>query len=117
MTDSEKIEKIKKTVLKGIKSRKKEKQLDIWWTFLEKNLTFPCEAIIQDSENFELEFEDIVQINKIDNYIDPYGVLVEIKKGRKKYIFPLCFLEIVEKESENYFITEAFLEWWCDKYR
>jgi len=116
MKNDERIQKIKEKVLKGIKSKKKEEQLYNWWDFLEEELIFPFEAIIQESENFELKWKDIVKVKKIEDFIEPYGILLEIRKGRRKYIFPLCDLEIIEKQSKNRFITEAFLEWWIEKY-
>jgi len=74
-------------------------------------------ASIQDSESFELKWKDIVNVKQIDNFVDMYGLLLEIRKGRKKFIFPLCDLEVVEKQSKNRFIIDAFLEWWAEEYR
>lgn len=116
MKNAERIQKIKKEVLKGIKTKKKEEQLYEWLDFLEEELIFPFEATIQESENHELQWKDIVKVKKIEDFIEPYGILVEIKKGRRKFIFPLCNLEIIEKRSKNHFITQAFLEWWTEKY-
>ncbi len=116
MKNSDRINKIKELVLKGTKSKNKEIQIDNWLNFLEKGLTFPFEASIQDSENFELQWKDVVKVKKIEDFVDMYGLLLEIRKGRKKYIFPLCDLEIVDKQSKNRIITEAFLEWWAEKY-
>jgi len=116
MKNSEKIEKIKKVVLKGSLSKKIDVQLDNWLDYIEKELTFPFEASIQDSESFDLQWKDVVNVKKIESFEDMYGVLLEIRKGRKKYIFPLCDLEVVEKQSKNRFIIDAFLEWWTEKY-
>lgn len=116
MTNIERIDKIKETVLKGIPPKKKESQLSSWLSYLEKELKFSFEATIQDSECFELQWKDIVKVNKIEDFVDMYGLLLEIKKGRRKYYFPLCDLEIIEKKSKNRFIIDAFLEWWTDEY-
>ncbi len=116
MKNSDRIKKIRETVLKGILSKKKDVQLDSWLNFLENELKFPFEASIQESENFELQWKDIVKVKKIEGFADMYGILLEIRKGRRKYIFPLCDLEIIEKQSKNCFIIEAFLEWWTEKY-
>lgn len=116
MKNAERIQKIKEKILKGNKSKKKDAQLDKWLDFLKEELTFPFEAAIEETENFELRWKDIIKVKKIENFIEPYGILLEIKKGRKKYIFPLCDLEIIEKQSKNRFITEAFLEWWTEEY-
>jgi len=116
MKNSERIENIKKKVLKGVSTKKIDIQLDIWLDYLEKELSFPFEASIQDSENFELKWKDIVNVKQIEDFEDMYGILLEIRKGRKKFIFPLCDLEVVEKQSRNRFIIDAFLEWWTEKY-
>ena len=116
MKNSERIENIKKKVLNGFSTKKIDIQLDIWLDYLEKELTFPFEASIQDSENFELQWKDIVNVKQIEDFADMYGILLEIRKGRKKFIFPLCDLEVVEKQSRNRFIIDAFLEWWTEKY-
>jgi len=111
----EKIEKF----LKDIRSKKIEVQEDKWYEFLKSELTFPFAAKIEDIDEFsktDLEWNDIVNVKGIDNFIDMYGILVEIRKGRRKYIFPLCDLEIIDKKSNNYFIIDQFLEWWTDTY-
>jgi hypothetical protein len=42
-----------------------------------------------------------------------YGLLVEVKKGRKKYVVPICELDVKDEESENFKLIDAFMEWWC----
>lgn len=116
MKNSERIENIKRKVLTGVLSKSIDFQLDIWLDYLEKELIFPFKASIQDSENLELQWKDIVNVKQIEDFVDMYGVLLEIRKGRKKFIFPLCDLEVVEKQSRNRFIIDAFLEWWTEKY-
>ncbi len=116
MRSSEEIQKIKEKVLRRINSNNIDKQFDNWYKFLEDEFNFPFKAKIQDSECDDLKLNDTVNVKKIENFVDTYGLLLEIRKGRKKYIFPLCDLEIIEKQSGNRFIAEAFLEWWVDNY-
>ncbi len=116
MKNSKRIEKIKANVLKDVLSKRIDVQLDNWLDYLEKELVFPFEASIQESENLELQWKDIIQVKKIEDFADMYGILLEIRKGRRKYIFPLCDLEIMDKQSKNRFIIDAFLEWWTEKY-
>jgi hypothetical protein len=116
MKNAERIQKIKKKVLKEVMTKKKEEQLYEWWDFMEEELTFPFKAVIQESENIELKWKDIVKVKNIEDFREPYGILVEIRKRKRKYIFPLCDLEIIDKQSKNHFITQAFLEWWTEKY-
>ena len=79
-------------------------------------MTFPFKATIQDSENLELKWNDVVNVKQIEVFAEMYGVLLEIRKGRRKFIFPLCDLEVVEKQLKNRFIIDAFIEWWTEKY-
>ncbi|MEA1973175.1 MAG: calcium-binding protein [Candidatus Cloacimonadota bacterium] len=116
MKNSERIENIKRKVLNNVLTKKIDIQLDAWLDYLETELSFPFKASIQESENFELKWNDIVNVKQIENFIDMYGLLLEIRKGRRKYIFPLCQLEVVEKQSKNRFIIDAFLEWWDEEY-
>ena len=83
MKKSERIENIKKKVLKGVSTKKIDIQLDIWLDYLEKELSFPFKASIQDSENFELKWKDIVNVKQIKHFDDMYGILLEVRKGRK----------------------------------
>ena len=103
-----------KEVLKGTKAKDYDVQSDKWFEFLSSKITFPFDAAILDSENPEVSIGDIVTVKKIDGLIDMYGLLVEIRKGRKKYIFPICDLEIIDTKSENYLLFDAFLEWWSE---
>jgi hypothetical protein len=116
MKKSERIENIKKKALNDVLTKKTDIQLDAWLEYLEKELSFPFKASIQDSENLELKWKDIVNVKQIEDFADMYGILLEIRKGRKKFIFPLCDLEVVERQSRNRFIIDAFLEWWTEEY-
>ncbi len=101
-------------VLKGTKPKDYNTQADRWFEFLSSKITFPFDAVVLHTESSGLSFGDIVSVKKIDNLIDMYGLLVEIRKGRKKYIFPICDLEVLDKKSENYLLFDAFLEWWME---
>ena len=116
MKNSERIENIKKKVLKDVSTKNIDIQLGAWLNYLEEELSFPFKASIQASESFVLKWKDIVNVKHIENFEDMYGILLEVRKGRKKFIFPLCDLEVVEKQSRNRFIIDAFLEWWTEEY-
>ena len=87
-------------VNESIKSRGKSKlkTADAWCKHLEKNLQFPFAAEIID-EPGPLEVGDIIKVTGIDDVFDLYGIVVNARMGRKKYPFPLCLLELVEKTS------------------
>ena len=106
-------------LLKDIRKKRSNVQEDKWYKFLQSELTFPFAAKIaeiDESGKIDLNWDDSVKVKGIEGFEDLYGVLVEIRKGRKKYIFPLCDLEIIDKNSKNYFIIDQFLEWWAENY-
>ncbi len=49
MKNFERIENIKEKVLKGVSPKNVDIQLDTWLDYLERELTFPFKASIQDS--------------------------------------------------------------------
>ena len=116
MKNSQKIEKIKNSVLNNALSNNIDVQLERWLDYLEKKMKFPFEASIEDTSSFEFRSGDIVKVKRINEFIEMYGLILEVRKGKKKYFFSLCELEIVKKQSENRFIVEAFLEWWEENY-
>jgi len=123
-----------KKVFKGMKSKSYDKQHDKWWDYLQGNLVFPFKAFLK---NDSLDIEDIEKI--IDNYIkdggntvvdnskkdvnvkaisgfdDLRGIIVEIKKGRKKYHTPLCEIEPTDYDSGNWELIGIYTSWFWDK--
>ena len=76
-------------MLKGVLSKKKDVQLDTWLNFLENELKFPFEATIQESENFELQWKDVVKLKKIEVFVDMNGLLLGIRKRKTKIYFSI----------------------------
>ena len=87
---------------------------DAWCKYLEENLQFPFEAEIID-EPGPLEVGDIIKVTGIDNINDLYGIVVNARKGRKKYPFPLCLLESVEKASRNHQLVDDYNLWFSNR--
>ena len=87
---------------------------DAWCKYLEENLQFPFEAEIID-EPSPLEVRDIIKVTGIDDVFDLYGIVVNARMGRKKYPFPLCLLELVEKTSRNYQLVDDYNLWFSNR--
>ena len=87
---------------------------DAWCKHLEENLHFPFEAEIID-ESGPLEVGDIIKVTGIDDVFDLYGIVVNARVGRKKYPFPLCLLELVEKTSRNYQLVDDYNLWFSNR--
>lgn len=48
----------------------------------------------------------IIKVISIEGMFDLDGIVVKVRKGGKQYAFPLCLLELVEKNSNNYELVE-----------
>ena len=101
-------------VLKGVDRKDIQALSDRWFEYLADNLDFPFEAKIEDSQSLDLKWGETVLVKRINNYDEFYGLLVAVRKDRKKYILPLNDLELVETASNNYKIIDAFLDWWSN---
>jgi len=85
-----------------------------WCKYLEENLQFPFEAEIVD-EPGPLEVGNIIKVTAIAGVFDLYGIVVKARMGRKQYSFPLCLLELVEKNSKNYELVDDYNFWFCNR--
>ena len=105
------------SALSGVVREKDEMQCyKAWDKYLSKHLEFPFDALIYDSMDSEVFMEDDkISVKKIDNYVDLYGLIVEVRAGRKKYFVALCTLEVSDRKSMNYKLIDAYNEWFHNK--
>lgn len=103
-------------ILNGI-NKGDEAEEERWEEYLNNNLEFPFEAVIADrNEDTEiLDNGDIVSVKKIEGIFDLYGIIVEIRKGRKKYHIPLCELEVSDKSSPNDIKVDDYNFWFANR--
>jgi len=87
---------------------------DAWCKYLEENLQFPFETEIMDDPG-PLKVGNILKVTGIDGDDDLYGIIVPVRKGRKKYWFPLCTLELVDKISRNYQLVDDYNFWFSNR--
>ena len=85
-----------------------------WCEYLEENLQFPFSAEIIDDSG-PLEVGDIIKVTDIEGIFDLYGIVVNARLGRNKYSFPLCLLELVEKNSKNYQLVDDYNLWFSNR--
>jgi transcription elongation factor Elf1 len=89
---------------------------DEWIDLFEKTLEFPFEAeVCEYQEGSVINQGDIVKVHQILDEDDLYGVIVSIRKGRKKYSFPLVDLEPIKvvREAKNLF--DAYHYWFANE--
>ncbi len=88
-----------------------------WEEHLEKNLRYPFEAVITEfQERGPLrDGAKVVVIGNADATDEMYGIIVDVKVGRRKYAFPLCDLEVTDKKSSNYQMVKDYAIWFANR--
>lgn len=90
--------------------------LEAWERYLEKHLAFPFEAKVAEyQEEGPLQTGNRVSVKRISLVDDLYGLIVDLARGREKYAFPLCDLEVIDKNSPNYQPVEDYRTWFANK--
>lgn len=51
----------------------------------------------------------------IDDLDEHYGILVKIRKGPRRYVFPLCDLEAASANSLNHDPVQLYAIWFANK--
>ena len=90
-----------------------------WVKYLSENLKFPFIAEITEMSDREMfhpddpgpicYMDDVKVIDVCESF--KYGVLAVIKKGRSKYTYLLCFMEVADIDSRNYVEIENYKRW------
>ena len=89
---------------------------EAWQEHLEAHLKLPFDAVVSEfQERGPLEAGDLVKVLGFEGVEDLYGVLVNIKTGRKSHVFPLCDLEAVNKKSANYTFIDDYAVWFANR--
>ena len=69
-----------------------------------------------DSEdNWLIKCGDKVVIKSLPHIVDMYGIIASIKFNGKKYEFPLCDLEVVDKGIIDYQLIDDYRTWFANK--
>jgi hypothetical protein len=90
--------------------------LDAWEEYLAENLGFPFEAEISEyQERGPLQAGDRLKVTGIGLVDDLYGIIVDVRRGREKFAFPLCDLEVVDKRSPNYQLVDDYAVWFANR--
>jgi len=103
-------------ILKEANPKNEMECLQEWVKYLEKRLTFPIEAIISESESDWLsKIGEKVSIESLTHTVDTYGVIATTRIGRKKYEYPLCDLEVIDKKSPNFQPINDYRLWFANR--
>ena len=90
--------------------------LKAWQKYLEKTLSFPFDAVVSEYQHKgPLQSGDRVSVKKISIVDDLYGIIVELRRGRKKYHHPLCDLEVVKEDYANDQPLKDYCVWFANR--
>ncbi len=102
-------------VLAGIDPDDIMELLDAWEEHLTEKLPFPFEAEVSEHQDRgPLRRGDRVSVKSITLVDDLYGIIVAVKRGRERYDFPLCDLEVTDQRSANYQLVKDYAVWFAN---
>ena len=103
-------------ILKGINPQDEMKCLRKWIDHLDKELTFPIQAIVSESEDKGLIKDgDKVLIKSLHDIVDLYGIIASIIFNGKKYMFPLCDLKVINKTKADSQLIDDYRLWFANR--
>jgi len=93
-----------------------------WESWLNARLNFPFEVKREEDEE---EWGDkqskklfgighVMAVLSICEDDDLYGIIVEVREGRKKGYIPLCDVEVTSKEDPNYWAVREYVVWFAN---
>lgn len=103
-------------ILAGVDRDDEMAVLDAWEDHLTKSLVFPFEAEVSEyQDRGPLQAGDRVKVTRVGLVDDLYGVIVDVRHGRRKYAFPLCDLEATDERSPNHQIVQDYAVWFANR--
>lgn len=102
-------------ILQGIDPRDDLGAVKRWGMHLERHLTFPFEAVVEEwQEQGPLRTGDRVKVKSISLIDDLYGVIVAIRRGHERFDCPLCELTAVNESSTNAQLLQDYRIWFAN---
>ena len=101
-------------LFQGIKLDNYSQLYQKWEKYLVKNLDFPIETKVVESERGRIRNGDKIKLLDIEDYDDMYGVFGIGKFGREAVTFPICNLEAIDKKSKNYELLRDYAIWFSN---
>ena len=88
-----------------------------WEEYLDKNLRYPFEAVIAESQEREplRDGDRVIVTGNTDATDEMYGIIVDVRVGKRKYALPLCDLEATDKKSPNYQLVKDYALWFANR--
>lgn len=104
-------------VLEGVDEDDKMASYVAWLDYLSARLVFPFEAFVSEfQKDGPLQSGDAVLVTGLGGAEDLYGVMAKLEIGEKSPLFPLCDLEVFEREAgENYQLVDDYAVWFANR--
>lgn len=103
-------------VLKGVDFSDDYACFEAWYEHFDKLLRFPIKAEISEwQERSPHKAGDKLEILSLEDIIDPYGILVEVRKGKQKFTFPLCDLKATDQSSKPHDYLQEYAVWFANR--
>lgn len=103
-------------VLGEMKRSDEMKCFNIWEKYLDKNLSFPILATVDESENnWLIKNGDELKIKALSNFVELYGIIATVKFKRKTYEYPLCDLEVIDTKNKDYQLINDYRIWFANR--
>ena len=101
------------SVIKDIPEDDEIKALEEWEKHLNDKFKFPFEAkVIESDYGSIIKAGDMLKVLGIGMIEDFHGIIVDVKKVRRKYCLELCLLEAEREEKE---IVDDYSVWFCNR--
>ena len=85
-----------------------------WEEHLTAKLKFPFEVEVAEYERGGLRVGTKIKLLDFDSYDEMYGILGIGKYEMGAITFPLCNVQAVDKNSENYKLLRAYVIWFAN---
>jgi hypothetical protein len=86
-----------------------------WKEYLSEELSFPFEAKVCEYQEGEyISQGDKLRVHNIEDEDDLYGIIVSVRKGRKKYSISLVDLEPIDLNLQGKIAVEEYKGWFCE---
>jgi len=103
-------------IIQGVNPKNEMKCLQKWVDHLDEELSFPVQAIVTESEDNRLiKNGDKVLIKSLPHIVDMYGIIASISLNGKKYEFPLCDLEVIDKTKADFQLIDDYRTWFSNR--
>ncbi|HHB77896.1 MAG TPA: hypothetical protein ENK85_01530 [Saprospiraceae bacterium] len=102
-------------LFQGIKLDDYNELFQKWEEFLSKNLKFPIETKVVESERGSIRNGAKIKLLDIEDYDSMYGIFGIGKHERGAVSFPICNLEAIDKKSKNYELLRDYAIWFANK--